>query len=356
MKRVLFDDFYSWSVFNERRQIDFNGHLWVRDEGNVLIDPAAMIESDLQQLQQLGGAAWIVLTNRDHEREAAVFQERTGAKVIAHADDVAEIEVPVDRTVADGEEIVPGLMAIHLRFGKSRGELALYWHGKGLVLSGDLVVGEPIGRLTLLADEKLEDPPTAALELRKLLALDFDAMLVGDGHSILYDAKERLLECLEERRDIYLNRVNADEVEWRKCLDREGYRWESKEIDALIGARGLGYRLIRLPPGEATFPLHFHHAGEELFVVLEGACTLVSPRGDQAVQKNDFLAFPPGPPGTHKFTNGTAEPCVLLAIGNQLRPEVAEYPDSAKIGVILRNGYSFFRTGDAVDYFEGEGP
>ena len=79
MKRVLFDDFYSWSVFNERRQIDFNGHLWVRDEGNVLIDPAAMIESDLQQLQQLGGAAWIVLTNRDHEREAAVFQERTGA-------------------------------------------------------------------------------------------------------------------------------------------------------------------------------------------------------------------------------------------------------------------------------------
>ena len=354
MKRVLFDDIYSWSVFNEQRQIDFNGHIWVRDEGNVLIDPAAMIESDLQQLERLGGAAWLVLTNRDHEREAAAFQERTGAKVVAHADDVAEIEVPVDRIVADGDEIVPGLVAVHLRYAKSRGELALYWPGKGLVLSGDLVVGEPIGRLTLLADEKLEDPPRAALELRKLLTLDFDAILVGDGHSILYDARQRLLECLEERPDIYLNRINADAVEWRMHLDREGYRWESKEIDALIGARRLGYRLIRLPPGEWTYPLHFHHAGEELFVVLEGSCTLLSPRGEQAVQKGDFLAFPPGPTGTHKFTNATAEPCVLLAVGDELRPEVAEYPDSAKTGVILRNGSRFFRASDAVDYFEGE--
>jgi uncharacterized cupin superfamily protein len=354
MKRVLFEDFYSWSVFNERRQIDFNGHLWVRDEGNVLIDPAAMIESDQQQLDRLGGAAWIVLTNRDHEREAAAFRERTGAKVAAHADDVAEIEVPVDRILSDGEEIVPGLKAIHLRFSKSRGEFALYWPDKRLVLSGDLVVGEPIGRLTLLADEKLEDPPAAALELRKLLALDFDAMLVGDGHSILYDARERLLECLEERRDIYINQVNADQVAWRAGLDREGYRWESKEIDALIGARGLGYRLIRLPPGKSTFPLHFHHAGEELFVILEGACTLVSPRGDQTVQKGDFLAFPPGPAGTHKFTNDTDEPCVLLAVGDERCPEVCEYPDSEKLNVILRKGSRLFRSGDEVDYFEGE--
>lgn len=354
MKRVLFDDLYSWSVFNERRQIDFNGHLWVRDEGNVLVDPAAMIDSDLQQLERLGGAAWIVLTNRDHEREAGAFRERTGAKVVAHADDVAEIEVPVDRTVADGEEIVPGLRAIHLRFGKSSGEFALFWPDKRLVLSGDLVVGEPLGRLTLLADDMLEDPPAAALELRKLLALDFDSILVGDGHSILYDAKERLLECLEERRDIYISKVNADELEWLTHMDRKGYRWQSKEVDALIGARRLGYRLIRLPPGESTFPLHFHHAGEELFVVLEGTCTLVSPRGDQAVKKGDFLAFPPGPAGTHKFTNGAAEPCVLLAVGDELRPEVAEYPDSEKLCVLLRKGYSVFRTGDAVDYFEGE--
>ena len=82
MKQV-FPDMYCWSVFNEDRQIDFNGHLWVREEGNVLFDPVPMIESDLAQLDRLGGAAWIVVTNRDHEREAGAFRERTGARVIA---------------------------------------------------------------------------------------------------------------------------------------------------------------------------------------------------------------------------------------------------------------------------------
>ena len=69
MKQIVFEDMYCWSVFNDQRQIDFNGHLWVRREGNVLIDPVPMSENDLRQLDRLGGAALIVLTNADHERE-----------------------------------------------------------------------------------------------------------------------------------------------------------------------------------------------------------------------------------------------------------------------------------------------
>ena len=33
MKRVMFDDLYTWSVFNEEKQFDFNGFLWVRAAG-----------------------------------------------------------------------------------------------------------------------------------------------------------------------------------------------------------------------------------------------------------------------------------------------------------------------------------
>jgi len=49
MKRLLPPDFYSWSVFSDARQIDFNGHLWVRrvGVGNVVIDPVAISEADL---------------------------------------------------------------------------------------------------------------------------------------------------------------------------------------------------------------------------------------------------------------------------------------------------------------------
>ena len=78
MKRLIFEDLYSWSVFSPERQVDFNGHLWVRPDGNILIDPVEMSDTDSEHLAALGGAKSIVLTNVDHEREAAVLQARTG--------------------------------------------------------------------------------------------------------------------------------------------------------------------------------------------------------------------------------------------------------------------------------------
>ena len=355
MKRVAFNNFYTWSIFDEGRQIDFNGHLWVHDRGNVLVDPVGMIESDLRQLDDLGGAAWIVVTNRDHERQAAVMRSRTGAKVVAHKADAGLIEGTGDRTVADGEEIVPGLRAVHLEGCKSPGEIALHWPQLKLILSGDLVVGAPIGHLSLLADEKLQDPQAAALGLRKLLALDFDAVLVGDGHSIVIDARERLLECLEERPGVYINKINLDDIEWARRDDRPpGFQWETKEIDALIGARHLGYRLMKLPPGCASCPAHFHHLNEELFVVLEGNCSLTTPRGRLEVAAGDYIAFPPGPRSTHFFENEGSAPCVMLALSSQLPEDVCEYPNSDKVNVHVLPRARVFRQTDAVSYWHGE--
>ena len=348
MKQV-FPDMYCWSVFNEDRQIDFNGHLWVREEGNVLFDPVPMIESDLAQLDRLGGAAWIVVTNRDHEREAGAFRERTGARVIAHEADAGTLAASVDCAVRAGE-ILPGLRAVHLEHGKSPGEIALHWPEREVVLAGDLVVGAPVGRLSLLADEKLDDAPAAALECRKLLALEFDAILVGDGHSLVTGAREQLLRCLEARTDIHINHIHSDDVPWMPYLDREGYRWESKDLDPLVGGRRLGYELVRLPPGESTCPYHLHHFSEELFVILEGECTMRSDRGSWTVRAGSYIACPPGPSGAHKFTNENSADCVLLALGERLDHDVCEYPDSDKVG--LRAGR--FRKRDAVEYWDGE--
>lgn len=356
MKQIAFEDMFCWSVFNEQRQIDFNGHLWVRKEGNVLIDPVPMSESDLQQLDRLGGAALIVLTNADHEREAAFFRERTRAEVVVHSEDADALSVAVDRMVEDGEEIVPGLEVIHLRHGKSAGEIALYWPARRLVLAGDLVVGAPLGHLSLLMNEKLADPPRAALELRKVLARPFDALLVGDGHSIVHGARAQLLACLEARRDIYINKINVDELPWATAINRPGYSWQAKDIDPLVGARRLGYQLVRLPPGESICPLHFHHVGEEMFYALQGDCTLHTPRGDWPVRSGDVIAFPPGTSGAHKFINEGDRECVLLALGEQMAHDVCEYPDSQKINVFVKRatGDGIYRTGDCVDYWEGE--
>jgi len=206
MKRLLLENFYAWSVFSEDRQIDFNGHLWVREGGNVVIDPVAISEADFAQLKQLGGAMLIVVTNRDHLRMAEFFKEQTGAEVVAHADDAASFPFPAGRAVAEGDEVVPGLEVVHLRYGKSPGEIALVWRQLRAVFISDLVWGGPSRTLSFLPDEKLADPPRAALELRKLLAYpEVETILVGDGHSIFGNARERLLECLAARDDIWLS-------------------------------------------------------------------------------------------------------------------------------------------------------
>ena len=352
MKQLMYSNIYSWSIFSEMRELDFNGHLWVRPEGNILIDPVQMIDSDRDQLMALGGAAWIVITNRDHEREADQFREITGARIAVHEADVSALSTKVDRSLADREEIVPGLTAIRLRYGKSAGEIALYFSELGIVLAGDLIVGAPVGQLSLLADDKLEDPAKAALEIRKILALSFDAILVGDGHSILQDGRRQLVECLERRNDIYINRINLNEIKWEKRDAPPPYDFMDKDIDPLIGARNLGYRLIRLEPGNASYPMHSHHFGEEMFYVMEGTCTLKTPRGNLTVTQEDFIAFPPGQSGAHKFVNEGQASCTLLAVGIQLPHDVSEYPDSDKIFPYAAG--RIFRKSEHLSYWDGE--
>jgi len=204
MKRLSLDNFYSWSVFSDQRQIDFSGHLWVREGGNVLIDPVAISESDLTQLQELGGAAFIVATNRDHARMSVFFREQTGAQVLAHEEDVASFSFSIDRELVDGEEVVPGMEVVHLRHGKSPGEIALVWPELRAAFVSDLVWGGPSGSLSFLPDEVLADPRRAALEVRKLLAYpELDTILVGDGDSLFGNGRARLLECLAARDDVW---------------------------------------------------------------------------------------------------------------------------------------------------------
>jgi hypothetical protein len=79
MKRLHRPDIFGWSEFNEDRNIDFHSVVWVRPAGNVVIDPLALSDHDEAHLRELGGVAWIVVTNSDHVRDSGKLAERTGA-------------------------------------------------------------------------------------------------------------------------------------------------------------------------------------------------------------------------------------------------------------------------------------
>jgi hypothetical protein len=58
------------------------------------------------------------------------------------------------------------------------------------------VVGDPPGRCKLLPEKVVDDPARLRESVRKLLTLDFDILLVGDGAPILQAAKARLRELV----------------------------------------------------------------------------------------------------------------------------------------------------------------
>jgi glyoxylase-like metal-dependent hydrolase (beta-lactamase superfamily II) len=94
------------------------------------------------------------------------------------------------KTFKDGELLPGGIWVIHLQDQKSPGESALFLQlGKGVLIVGDALIGKPPGRLSLLPAEKYADAAKAKAGLRRLLKYQFDAVLVGDGTSILTEAK-----------------------------------------------------------------------------------------------------------------------------------------------------------------------
>ena len=59
MKSLHRDDLFGWSAFDAERDVDFNGTVWVREAGNVVIDPMPLSDHDTMHLKALGDIAWV---------------------------------------------------------------------------------------------------------------------------------------------------------------------------------------------------------------------------------------------------------------------------------------------------------
>jgi hypothetical protein len=189
MKSLHRPDLYAWSTFDEARNLDFHSLLWVRSEGNVVVDPLPLTPHDRRHLDALGGVAWIVVTNSDHLRTAVALASETGAKI---AGPVGERDVfPADRWLSEGDELVLGLFAYEMRGSKTPGELALVLEGDTLI-TGDLVRAHRAGSLCLLPDAKLTDKAAALASVARLAALPVRAVLVGDGYQVFAEGQAHL--------------------------------------------------------------------------------------------------------------------------------------------------------------------
>ncbi len=196
MKRLHRDDIYSWSVFDERLNIDFHSVVWVRPDGNVVIDPLPLSEHDRTHLEQLGSVSTIVITNSDHVRASKSLAEATGARILGPTDERDQLEC--DAWLNDGDTVVPGLMVMTLHGSNTPGELALLLEETTLI-TGDLIRAHEAGRLCLLPDPKLSDKQQAIVSLRRLTDLPrIEAVLPGDGWPVFRGGARALADLAAE--------------------------------------------------------------------------------------------------------------------------------------------------------------
>ncbi|HKN01041.1 MAG TPA: MBL fold metallo-hydrolase [Candidatus Binataceae bacterium] len=197
---TILGDVLTWSWFSEPHGYNFNGLLIPDPGGNLCIDPVEPNDEVLSELVRRG-VSRILITNRNHLRAANKIRERTGARCYIHPEDAAHAKAQgavLDGELHDGERI-GALEAIGVS-GKSPGEVAFLWPERKTLIVGDAVVGNPPGRLSLLRERVMDDPVRLRRSVQQLLALDFDTILVGDGVSVIGDAKQRLRELVDSFR------------------------------------------------------------------------------------------------------------------------------------------------------------
>jgi glyoxylase-like metal-dependent hydrolase (beta-lactamase superfamily II) len=199
---------YRWSWFSQEKGYDFNGHFVVSghpppqaDQAErVMIDPPPIAPEDQEWLTKQGAITCIILTNRDHVREAQSFRMQFSTKVYIHEKDAPLIEIKADKTYRDGDRLPGGLMAVHIPNNKSPGETALFLNrGRGVLFLGDALIGKPPGQLNLMPADKYADVAKAREGIQVLLKYHYDAVLVGDGASILTGGRQVVEQFLERR-------------------------------------------------------------------------------------------------------------------------------------------------------------
>lgn len=197
MKQLL-PGIWQWSCFSDEKQLDFNGLFLTVGEHRIVIDPPPMTAEASTLIRRQGALDYIIVTNRDHLREAVAYQAEFRCQLQIPEADASQMDVKPTKTYKDGELLPGGIWAIQLKDQKSPGESALYiQQGKGVLIVGDALIGKPAGALSLLPSERYGDVAKAKEGLRRLLKYNFDSILVGDGASIVFGAKQAVEQVLQ---------------------------------------------------------------------------------------------------------------------------------------------------------------
>lgn len=159
------------------------------------------------------------------------------------------------------------------------------------------------------------------------------------------------------------NKINIEELAWQE-LSHDNFSVSRKQLGMNSGGQMIGTSLYKLLPGKKAFPYHCHHANEEAIFVLEGSGTLRLHDTEIEINEGDYVAMLRGSEHAHQIINTSNESLRYLCISTMIEPEVVEYPDSNKIGIMAssppggkknqKSYKGFYRKESTVSYYDDE--
>jgi len=159
----------------------------------------------------------------------------------------------------------------------------------------------------------------------------------------------------------YKNVIHLSEVPTETIKGPEGSSFGGvrRRVGSAIGAKKLGYSFFTVPPGKAAFPYHLHNTNEEMIFIREGKGTLRLGKEEMSVSSGTFIACPPGADWPHQLINTSDRDLRYLCVSTMEYPEIAEYPDSNKIGAYAvaasEGGFrALYKKDSNLPYYEGE--
>jgi len=152
---------------------------------------------------------------------------------------------------------------------------------------------------------------------------------------------------------------NFNDVQWEREARAPLYDSAYARLARGTAARKLGASIDIVAPGMRSCPYHFHHAQEEMFVILEGTGTLRVSGEMLPLRAGDVAFIPPGPKYPHQIINTSDAPLKYLSISTRDTPEIVEYPDSRKYLAEASSGDArsfdaLQRLDNNLDYWDGE--
>jgi len=157
-----------------------------------------------------------------------------------------------------------------------------------------------------------------------------------------------------DNREIQI--INKNSIEPKHKSEHEPYEYYKYEVTKLRKDGKCNVAIYEIPPQKANYPYHYHLKSEEIFYVISGNGILETPNGNKAISTGDIIVCPPLEKGAHRIINSSqTEMLIYFDCDTVSYPDIAYYPNSDKVGIILNGELNtFYKKHTDVDYYEGE--